>query len=496
MVDDDHAVCKMVGQMLEELQCVVRCANNGEEGLELFHQGLFDLVVSDVNMPGMDGIEMVRHICAADPTAVPIVITSLADQATAVRALEAKVHHFLAKPFSREDLQSTLDRARREHQHLVEMRLLVGDLIQMRAELRQGIAEQERKRARAERYLHHLLDAAPFAILSADWQGQILTGNRKAEELYGYRSEELMGASLALLMPGDQEVSAVVKDYHQHKDNTRFPVLVHRREILDEQQNGIAQLYVVEDLSQKELLEDQLFAAHRLSLLGQVASCIAHEFGTPLQLIVGHVDLALGTLRTGKVEETHASLEQVKPAVQQLQALLQQMFSIGRPQKNRLELLNLGEELRRIIEPLKHVGVLKYCQVEWQIEADLPLVQGDPAQLEQLFRNLAVNAAQAMKKSSLRVLTVQVRRADDGVEVAVRDTGCGIPSTDLERIFTPYFSTKTRGEGMGLGLTIVKGIAERHHGEIHVESQVGHGTCFRVIFPAVQWPPDQLGPSA
>lgn len=485
LVDDNKVTCKVVEAMLKGMEYMVQVAHSGEQGLQRFSQEIFDLVVSDVNMPGIDGIEMIQQMRAVDPTMVPIIMTSRRDQETAVRALECGVHRFLVKPLDREELKAKVDDAFVERQRVVETRLMIGDLIQLRGEMQQEIAERDQMLTRVERYLQHLLDAAPFGILSTDRDGMILTFNRGAEQIYGYQSRETMGRHISTLFADSQCGVAQKKDYHRHKSGERFPVLMHCRDILDDAEERIAHLYVVEDIRERERLEFQLVNAERLSLLGKMAPRIAHEFKTPLQLVLGHAQLAQHWVKTEKMEDALTAIEQILPAAQRMGNLVQQMSNLGKPQESKVEALDLRRELEKVMEPLQHLGIVKHCRIDWELEEELPAIQGDPGQIGQVLQNLIVNAAQAMENASERVLTLGLRGTADGrrVEITVRDTGSGIAQEDIDDVFVPFFTTK--GKGTGLGLAIVKTIVERHGGSIRIESERGKGACFFLTFPAL-----------
>jgi signal transduction histidine kinase len=231
-------------------------------------------------------------------------------------------------------------------------------------------------------------------------------------------------------------------------------------------------------------MEAQLLYAEKLSLLGQLAPRIAHELKAPLQLISGHAELAQQWLLANRTEEAASSIQAVLPSVEKLLALLRQMSDLGKPEETRRVPMDLGIELEHTLAPLQSLGAVKHCKVIRQVAADLPPVAGDPAQLEQVFRNLIVNAAQAMEGHSPRVLTVAARApAAERVEVVVEDTGPGIAPEDLERIFQPFYTTKP--EGTGLGLPIVRTVLDRHGASVAVHSEPGIGTRFVLSFPAV-----------
>jgi signal transduction histidine kinase len=168
-----------------------------------------------------------------------------------------------------------------------------------------------------------------------------------------------------------------------------------------------------------------------------------------------------------------------------MKSLVDQMLNLGKPTKRQLEEIDLAFELDRILGTLGTLGVVKYCRIEKDFDAALPTVYGDPAQIEQVFRNLIVNAAQAMEKSSRKEMKVSLRPCEkDLVEAVVYDTGDGIAEEHMDQIFQPFFTTKSESKGTGLGLPIVKTIVDRHNGAIDVTSEVGRGTRFAVRLPA------------
>jgi two-component system sensor histidine kinase AtoS len=482
LVEDEQVTSRAVERMLGELGYRVQIVESAEQALSVFTPGAFAFALSDVNLPGMDGLEMLRRIKALDPSLVPLVMTSRQDTETAMRALECGVRSFLIKPFTTQDLKVRLDRAAAERRSTVETRRLLGDLLRTRSNLAEKVQEQER-------YMGHLVDAAPFAVLSTDRRGQVLTFNRMAERMYGYTAAEVIGGPVRVLTisaegNGPMPVAdGAAKDRHRHRDGHTFPVFVHQRDILNDRGQEIAHLYVVADLTEREQIEDQLLYAEKLSLLGQMAPRIAHEFKAPLQLISGHAELTREWLRGQQIDQAIASVQRILPAVDKMLALVRQMSELGRPKEPRMDHLDLAEELQKTLDPLMHLGVMKHCRVDRNVEPGLPRVQGDPAQLEQVFRNLIVNAAQAMDKVSTRVLSVDLRRAAEGggIEVTIGDTGPGMPPEVIERIFEPFFTTKP--EGTGLGLPIVRTVLDRHHASVAVSSEPGVGTRFVMTFP-------------
>lgn len=462
-------------------------ACSGEEGLARCGESLFDVIVVQMGLPDMDGVELIQRLCVVDPNAMSIAITSRTDQEIAVQVLEAGGRGLLVRPLTPESLKRQVARVLGERRRSVDSQLLLGDLLHGRADLQEKVAT-------GERYLRHLIDAAPFGILSTDREGRITTFNGRAQQLYGFAQEEIVGLPVARLFPPEVWESAPsfdgvrpIRVRQRSKGGETFPALMHTRDVLDHRGRHIARLHVVEDLTEREQMETQLLHAERLSLLGQLAPRVAHEYKTPLQVIIGQVELAQMELEEGEIERAREYLREILPAIQQMTDLSQQMATLGKPVESKEEEIDLKKEVETILDSLKNLGVVKYCQIHREFAEDLPKIYGDASQIQQVLRNLIVNAAQVMEGTTRRELYLELEAAQGGneVEVAVRDAGPGIPEEHLDKIFQPFFTTKPEGKGTGLGLAIVRTIVDRHRGDIVVESEPGEGTCFRLFFPAL-----------
>ena len=138
--------------------------------------------------------------------------------------------------------------------------------------------------------------------------------------------------------------------------------------------------------------------------------------------------------------------------------------------------------LEQVIEGVRHQPIFKAVEIERGFSPDLPHIQADPSQLQQVFINLFNNAAEAMKGRGTIALTTRTMD-NQWVEIKISDTGCGIPEENLNKLFTPFYTTKVQGKGTGLGLSIVYGIIKIHRGQISVQSEVGLGTTFTVTLP-------------
>ncbi len=227
-------------------------------------------------------------------------------------------------------------------------------------------------------------------------------------------------------------------------------------------------------------LQDQLRHADRLATIGQLAAGVAHELNEPLTNILGFAQLAQKTPEVP--DQTKRDLQSIETASLHAREVIRKLMIFARqiPQRNvEVDLNKVVEEgMYFLTSRCSKAGV----EVVQELSPDLPRIEADPSQLNQVLVNLVVNAIQAMPHGG--TLTVRTTAADRGVTLVVEDTGCGMSAELQRQIFIPFFTTKDIDQGTGLGLPVVHGIVTAHRGSIELESDVGLGTRFTVSLPA------------
>jgi signal transduction histidine kinase len=233
-------------------------------------------------------------------------------------------------------------------------------------------------------------------------------------------------------------------------------------------------------------LERDLRQSEQLATLGKLASRLAHEIGTPLNVIQGRAEQLLR--REHLPEKDRAFLEVIVSQIERISGFITQLLAQARRSEPHLRVVHLHDIVRRVWEAVSDRGAAANVEVRLELSEGLPPIMGDPEQLQQVLLNLSVNALQAVGPAGRVVL--RTRFQPDGplnreghIEVEVADTGPGIPADALPHIFEPFFTTKGVTGGTGLGLTISREIVRSHRGEIHVESQLGQETRFIVSLP-------------
>lgn len=227
-------------------------------------------------------------------------------------------------------------------------------------------------------------------------------------------------------------------------------------------------------------LERDLRQSEQLATLGKLASRLVHEIGTPLNVIQGRAEQLLR--REHLPEKDRTFLEVIVSQIDRISGFITQLLAPARQSTPHLRVVHLSDVVRRVWEAVSDRGVAANVEIALDLSEGLPPIMGDPEQLQQVLLNLSVNALQAVDATGQVTLRTRFQPAGH-LEVEIADTGPGIPAHHLPHIFEPFFTTKGSTGGTGLGLTISREIVRSHHGEIHVESRLGHGTRFIVSLP-------------
>ena len=234
-----------------------------------------------------------------------------------------------------------------------------------------------------------------------------------------------------------------------------------------------------------------------MAAAGQTAAQFAHEVGTPLNLISGHVQLLRA--RTGDDPTAEARLETISAQIERIERIVREMLHRTRPELPSLVPVDLNALLMRIFDATAPAMDTRRVQLQTELAEELPQVAGDADRLQQVFINLINNALDAMPEGgSLTVRTgaafsdeMSVRAESDSVRppyvfIEFADTGCGMTEELRARIFDPFYTTKGMGRGTGLGLVVVRQVTREHGGDIEVESERGKGTRFRLKLPVLE----------
>jgi PAS domain S-box-containing protein len=396
----------------------------------------------------------------------------------------------------------------------------------------------QKKVERANAQLASIVENADAAIVSQHLTGSVLTWNRGAERIYGYTAEEMIGRTMAALVPPDRlaEEAAFMQRLRSgerinHVETVRLtksgepiPVLLTLSPMLDRQGNFLGIAHVAEDITHVKELERQLAQTQKLESIGQLAAGIAHEINTPIQYIGDNgrflkdgfrdlVKFAEARRDSGEEpisgsagvplpspemldesvfdylrNEVPIAIEQLLGGVDQVARIVLAMKEFSHPGPAE----KIPVDINRTIESTVLVSKSEWkflAELTTEFDPELPPVPCFAGEFNQVILNLIVNAAHAIAdvvKDSGRMGNIHITTRRDGVAVDIRvsDTGCGIPKANQSKVFDPFFTTKPVGKGTGQGLAIAYGvIVQKHGGTIHLESEPGSGTTFIIRLP-------------
>jgi PAS domain S-box-containing protein len=363
----------------------------------------------------------------------------------------------------------------------------------------------------AEQQFRLIFENSPDAMFVEDLNGRVLDVNPAACTLHGLARDQLIGKSILELVPVT-EIPKVLEDFPRFVSgkSTKLESLSLRadgqcvsveitasRLVYQNQPAVLLNLRDISDRKQAEAdrakLEADLRQAQKLESIGQLTAGIAHDFNNILTLIQGHAQLALshGTLP----EPVQRSLQRIAQATQHAAQLTRQLLAFSRKQPIHSQRLDLNQTIAGFMDMITRV-LGRHITLEFLPVAKPAWLDADPALIEQALLNLVVNARDAMPRGGQMTIrldhqTIGTERAEHSAAnpghhllLSVTDTGHGIPADVLPHIFEPFYTTKPKDVGTGLGLSTVYGIAKQHGGWVEVASKLGEGSTFKLYLPA------------
>jgi two-component system cell cycle sensor histidine kinase/response regulator CckA len=365
-----------------------------------------------------------------------------------------------------------------------------------------------------EKLLVALLESASQAIISIDRAGRIVLVNRRTAEMFGYTTQELLGARIELLLPESKRAahSRQRDDYFdrprarpmgigldlsgRRRDGTEFPVEVSLSTV--ETDDGLFGIAFISDITPRKALEAQLIHAQKMEAVGRLAGGVAHDFNNMLTVIAGYNRMILDELST--LDPLRGYAEEILKAADRAGALTNQLLAFSRRQVMQPRVINLNAVIAQT-EKMLHRLIGEDVELIIILDRNTGNIKADPNHIEQAVVNLAVNSRDAMPGGGrLTIETANVHidetyvkthmgvKPGEFVMIAVSDTGHGMDSVTRQNIFEPFFTTKQQGKGTGLGLATVYGMVKQSGGDIWVYSEPGQGTTFKLYFPRVTEP--------
>ncbi len=379
--------------------------------------------------------------------------------------------------------------------------------ISHRKRYREKLEQINRELSRSNAFLMNLINSSVDAVIASDMSGRILIFNQAAGQITGYREKEaLKELDIRRIYPGDgaREIMRCLRSPNyggrdklkahdtliRAKDGSLVPIRLSAA-VVKEGEQEVATVGFFYDLRERLQMERelektrmQLIQAEKMASLGKLAAGVAHQLNNPLSGITLFARILLEEydLEPQAAQDVKRILLNAERSRETIQELLQ----FARQTQRDMRPTDINQALNQTVFLLEKQTLFKHIELVRHLDPDLPLVPADGQQLNHVFMNLILNAADAMEGRGVLTLRTGPAPGQEGVLIEISDTGPGIPEEVLPHLFEPFYTTKEEGEGTGLGLSVAYGIIENHRGRIWAQNHPGGGAGFFIELPLGQ----------
>jgi PAS domain S-box-containing protein len=500
LIDDEPDILRVLARSLKADGYEVATAGGGAEGLAEFGRNRTPIVITDIKMPGVDGIEVLKTIKARDPDTEVIIITGHGDVDSAVEALHFGASDFINKPVKDEALAIALRRA--------------ADKIDIRSRLKEYTHGLEEKVAsataeirRQSNFLSKLVRSSNDGIVATDENLKIVVFNPGAERIFGCFQEEVLGVrSLSELIPADlaelfRRAMAAERAFRElpwreaqivSAAGETIPVRF-SGSILLEDSRKVGTVSFFQDLREIKQLQRELVHSERLAAIGQTVAGLAHGIKNILHGLKGGSYLVDVGIAKKDSQRTFKGWDMVKRNIERTSNLVMDLLSYSKERLPQFENCTPNAIAADVCELVREKAEKEHVELVCDFDPAVGTVSMDPHTIHTVLLNLVSNAVDAClfdedtgKHWQVRVATAL--ESDRLVRFEVSDNGTGMNAEVKEKMFTSFYSTKGH-RGTGLGLLVTQKLIEEHGGRIDVETEVGKGTTLTVRLPYRPAPP-------
>jgi PAS domain S-box-containing protein len=518
IVDDNKENLYFLETLLQGNDYQVISAANGAEALEKLRADGFDMIVSDILMPVMDGFQLCRE-CKMDENLqdIPFIFytATYVDEKDEELALALGADQFIRKPMEPDEFMRIIrgvtkdaearKLARRKPADKVEKEVfklyserLVNKLEKKMLDLETEVARRkhaEEKLRQSEEKYRTLFEATADGILIADMETrQFQYANPAMCRMLGYTEEELRTMDVAAIHP-KEDLQRVVAEFEAQARGyktlaTDIPCLRKDGTIVYADINTVSIIVdgrkcnsgFFRDITMRRQAEQKALVNAKLASVGELVAGVAHEVNNPLTGIIGYAQLLAE--RQDVPQNVKEDLQKIYEESQRTVRIVQNLLRFARQYKPEKSLVNINELLERTLELEAYKLRTSNIGLSTKLAANPPLILADYNQIQQVILNIVTNAEQSIadirRKGKITLTTVVIA---DYVRISISDNGPGISPANMIKIFDPFFTTKSESGGSGLGLSVCHGIITEHGGNIYAESTLGKGTTFIIELP-------------
>lgn len=482
VVDDEQDIRDGSERILSRMGFGVFKATRGDEALEIFAAEEVAIVLVDLKMPGMDGMEVLARIREIDDTVLVIVITGYATVETAIEAMKQGAYDFIPKPFEPDQLRIVVNRG-------AEKIRLLQETTKLEEEKRRTLADLGAEKSRT----HTILESLPDGVMVTNAQGNVVLMNPSCKRLLGLDAAIDYGEKVVAYIDDIQLCDLIMEiSQGRHLDFDDIPthefsvtrdkyLLARAQPVISELKECLGAVVNFVDISSMKVVD---------RLKSEFVAKVSHELRSPLSTIHEQLAVVLKGAVDDAPEDDHHMLARAKEKTYSLIALIGDLLDLSRIEEGIIcrepQPVKADELLASVVDFLCTQSEKKEQSLTLQLpEAPLPEIGADPIALESIFGNLITNAIKYTPEGG--EIKVRAELSGLSIRITVADNGFGIEEKDLEKIFDRFYRIKDDNtrfiNGTGLGLPIVKGLLDSLGGYIEVDSVPGKGSTFTILLP-------------
>jgi two-component system, cell cycle sensor histidine kinase and response regulator CckA len=497
-------------------------AENGRVGLELFRREHPDIVVVDLRMPEMDGLDVLSSVRKISPDTPVIMMSGTGVMRDVVEALRKGAWNYILKPI--EDLsvlQHALENALEQARLIRESRLYQEHLEEEVNRRTRELEEAAQELRKSEEKYRSIFENLQDAYFETSLNGILLEISPSIEFFSHYNREEILNTSIVNLYsnPGDRgkiieilEKAGKIVDFELNfmdKEGSIVYCSINANFQFDGIGAPIKICGTIRNISErkraeveKQKLLEQLHQSQKIEALGSLTGGIAHDFNNILTVINGHAEIALRKLEKNLPVEK--DIHSIFQAGKRAENLTRQLLAFSRKQVFKPRVIDMNKIINDLEKMLVRL-IGEDIRMEIRFNSDAPSIDADPGQIEQILMNLIVNARDAIienrNSTEEKKIIIETGKtildkffveehpgSGEGLHtvLTISDSGAGMTPDVLEKIFEPFFTTKEKEKGTGLGLSTVYGIVKQNSGSIYVYSEPGQGSIFKIYWPSAK----------
>ena len=484
VIDDEQIMRDGCARILSKNGCSVLTAENGSVGLAKLQESHkeIDIILLDLMMPGMSGMEVLEKIQALDDTLLIIIITGYATVASAVEAMKKGAYDFIAKPFTPDQLRIVVKRA-------LERRMLQKEAEFLRSERERSLRDVATEKSRVKTIINCMGDG----ILVCDRDSCIVLANPAASRMLEIPESRLLGNYVSQSNL-HSELSRTIEDSLKTEDSAYTSIsqelsIGDSREMFLRAHTAPVRNDLGEIMGSVTVLQDISHLKELDKMKSEFIAMVAHELRAPIATVEQQLSVIIGGMAGELNEKQQQMITRAKERTRSVLTLIKDLLDFSKIEAGKMvqykEPLSLAEVIPRVVEVMKADAVVKNIRIEILPPLSSSIIQADQNSMEGILNNLISNAIKYTPDGGR--VTISLDDDDSFVKVSVTDTGIGIKGEDIPRIFDKFYRVKSSDTrqivGTGLGLSIVKSIVDAHMGTISVESTEGKGTTFSVLLP-------------